>query len=373
MSTGIVAIQLHQLPYNGDWLRVISTVFFVLNVALFVLFTVISCARYIAYPELFRAVLRHPHQSLFLGAFPVGLATILNMVVLVCAPVWGQGWVTLAWVLWWIDGVLALVICFQMAFVIMSNRKSDLAAMTALWLIPIMSVVIVSSSGGLLAAALPNPEHRLWTLIISYVLWGIGMPLAWMILVLYFVRLTIHEPPPREVIVSVFLPIGPLGLGVFSLVSLGKVARDLFPTTKSLPTVANAGDMLYVVSFFVALIMWGFALIWFFIAVATIAESSRVPFNMGWWGFVFPLGIFALSTSAIGLELESRFFKVLGTLVWQVLTACVVLLWIIVAVRTVQRSFTGTMFFAPCLGTDMKAKQLRVRKLEGDTDVEKLA
>ena len=97
---------------------------------------------------------------------------------------------------------------------------------------------------------------------------------------------------------------------------MGKVARDLFPTTKSLPTVANAGDMLYVVSFFVALIMWGFALVWFFIAVATIAESSRVPFNMGWWGFVFPIGSWLprVSTALRSLELTSgdRHFRVVN-------------------------------------------------------------
>ena len=88
--------------------------------------------------------------------------------------------------------------------------------MTALWLIPVVSVVIAASSGGIVAEALKNTQHKLWTLIISYVLWGVGMPLSWMVLVLYFFRLTMHEPVPREVIVSLLLPIGPLGLGGFS-------------------------------------------------------------------------------------------------------------------------------------------------------------
>jgi tellurite resistance protein TehA-like permease len=117
MSTGVVSILLHELPYNGHWLRIISTIFFVLNVVLYVLFLAISCLRYAMWPEMFPAMIRHPQQSLFLGAFPVGLATIIDMVVLVCVPAWGQGMVTLAWVLWWIDGVIALVVCFHMSFV----------------------------------------------------------------------------------------------------------------------------------------------------------------------------------------------------------------------------------------------------------------
>jgi tellurite resistance protein TehA-like permease len=117
MSTGVVAITLHQLPYNGHWLRVISTIFFITNLVLFLLFTVLTILRYALYPELIPKVLRHPHQSLFLATFPVGLATLINMVVLVCAPEWGHGWATFAWVLWWIDSLLALTTCFHLTFV----------------------------------------------------------------------------------------------------------------------------------------------------------------------------------------------------------------------------------------------------------------
>lgn len=88
--------------------------------------------------------------------------------------------------------------------------------MTALWLIPIASIVIVASCGGIVANVLQNPQHRLWTLIISYAFWGIGMPMSWIILTIYFLRLTVHEPLPREAIVSALLPVGPLGVGSFS-------------------------------------------------------------------------------------------------------------------------------------------------------------
>jgi tellurite resistance protein TehA-like permease len=117
MSTGVISIMLHQLPYNGRWLRIISTIYFVLNLAIFLLFTFVSCLRYVLYPGIIRAVLRHPHQSLFLATFPVGFATIINMTVLVCVPVWGHGMAVFAWVLWWIDSALALIACFHLTFV----------------------------------------------------------------------------------------------------------------------------------------------------------------------------------------------------------------------------------------------------------------
>ena len=51
----------------------------------------------------------------------------------------------------------------------MSYRRHELAEMTALYLIPIVAVVIAATSGGLVAGALKNDKHQLWTLVISYV------------------------------------------------------------------------------------------------------------------------------------------------------------------------------------------------------------
>lgn len=118
MSTGVCAIMLHEVPppYDAHWLRILADVFFVLNISLFALFSIITAARYIMYPQILHSVIRHPHQSLFLASFPVGFATIINMMVLACAPAWGKGWATAAWVLWWIDGILALASYFHLTF-----------------------------------------------------------------------------------------------------------------------------------------------------------------------------------------------------------------------------------------------------------------
>lgn len=85
--------------------------------------------------------------------------------------------------------------------------------MTAVWLLPIVSCVVAASSGGIVAAILPNHQYALWTIIASYALWGIGVPLALMVMTIYLQRLTLQKLPAKAVIVSVFLPLGPLGQG----------------------------------------------------------------------------------------------------------------------------------------------------------------
>ena len=110
---------------------------------------------------------------------------------------------------------------------------------------------------------------------------------------------------------------------------LGKASMDVFPKMGTLGTASEldsssatfqlegdavgvmAGEVLYVVGWLVALIMWGFGLAWLFLAVASISRS-RFPFNMGWWGFTFPIGVYAMSTMTLGRKMPSLFFEVSG-------------------------------------------------------------
>ena len=118
MGTGIVSILLNTLPYNGRWLYWISVVFFALNVLLFSIFLVITVLRYIMYPELIHPVLIHPVQSMYLGAFPMGLSTIITMICLVCVPAWGKWTRDLAWGLWIFDAAVSVTVALGTPFIL---------------------------------------------------------------------------------------------------------------------------------------------------------------------------------------------------------------------------------------------------------------
>ncbi|PYH64104.1 TDT family transporter [Aspergillus vadensis CBS 113365] len=351
MGTGIVSILLNTLPYNGQWLYWISVVLFSFNVLLFTIGCIITFLRYTLYPEIFFAMIKHPVQSMFIGTFPMGFATIINMFCFVCVPAWGDWTRNFAWGLWIFDAIFSVITALSLPFLLMAHgTEMQLSSMTAVWLLPIVSCIVAASSGAIVADVLPNPQHALWTVLVSYVLWGIGLPLALMVMVIYLQRLTLHKLPPKAVIVSVFLPLGPLGQGGFGIMKLGQAAQEIFPKTQTLE--AASGPIFYTMGFMIALILWSFGLVWLFFALASIARSKSFPFNIGWWGFTFPLGVYATSTCQMGKELPSEFFRVLGT----ILSLCVVVLWIVVSIGTLRGVVSGRLFFAPCLG-DLKARE----------------
>ncbi|ETS75797.1 hypothetical protein PFICI_12741 [Pestalotiopsis fici W106-1] len=225
--------------------------------------------------------------------------------------------------------------------------------MTAAWLLPIVATIVAAASGAIIASVLPNDQHAIWTVTICYILWGCGVPLAMFTMVIYFQRLTFHHLPPREVLVSVFLPLGPLGQGAFCIIQLGKDAMALFGRNNYVPAAPMAGQIFYVAGILMAFVMWGFGLVWLFFALSSISRM-RFPFNLGWWGFTFPLGVYTVATTTLAKELPSLFFKVLGT----IFSVVVTLLWIVVACGTVWFGFHGKLIFAPCVA-DWEAKEQR--------------
>ncbi|KAJ4394361.1 Plasma membrane sulfite pump involved in sulfite metabolism [Gnomoniopsis smithogilvyi] len=349
MGTGVVSLLLITIPFKADWLYWLSVVFFVLNTILFTSAFTVSVLRYGLYPEIWSVMIRDPTNSLFLGTIPMGFATLVESWYFLCCPYWGHWSVIFAWVAWMIDSVAAFAVTVGLMFLLISeSHQNQLDRITAAQLLPIAATIVASGAGAEVAELLMHIgylDHALGTLVTSYVMWGMSTPFAMTVLVLYYQRLALHKLPPREIIVSSFLPLGPLGMGGYTIFYAGKVARELLPQVEFLSDVSVAGDMLYVMGMLVALIMWGFGIVWMILALATIWSSRPFPFNMGWWGFTFPLGVFAISTITFGVEMPSMFFKVLGTM----FSVAVIMLWCVVAAGTAKGAWTGKLFYAPCL------------------------
>lgn len=70
-----------------------------------------------------------------------------------------------------------------------------------------------------------------------------------------------------------------------------------------------------------------------------------LPFNLGWWGLTFPLGVFTLAVLNLAQQLHFDFIYMAA----YVLAAVLMLLWTLVAAKTAQGFYQGHLFFSPCL------------------------
>ena len=345
MGTGVVALIVSEFPMLKALTWQLGTGLWYFNILLFVLFSVLYGLRWAFYPHEAKQIFQHPSMSLFLGTIPMALATILNGFLKYGQPIYGDTAVQIAQTLWYADVVLALLVAWAVPFAMYRHQEHALQQMTAVWLLPIVACEVAASSGGLLLGHLAADTHAVAILLGSYVLWGVSVLPAFAILTILMLRLVLHKLPEKELAVSSWLALGPIGTGALALLILGQQA----PTVLVSIDLAEMGQLFQYAGIFGSLILLGFGLWWLGIAVMTTLHHAKqdLPFNLGWWGLTFPLGVYTLAILTLAQQLNLAFLYAVG----YAFAAILMLLWSLVATKTAQGFYQGHLFFSPCLKT----------------------
>ncbi|MFW2035653.1 TDT family transporter [Acinetobacter junii] len=343
MGTGVVAMILAQLPFASSILFMLATKLWQFNILLFITFSILYGLRWILFPTEAKQIFNHPNMSLFLGAIPMGLATIVNGFLSFGVHLYGDIAVQIATYLWYLDVFLAVLIAWVVPFCMFSCQDHQLQRMTAVWLLPIVACEVAASSAGLLLQHLAADQHALAILITGYVLWGISVLPAFAILTILMLRLAVHQLPEKEVAISSWLCLGPIGTGALALLLLGQQAPRIL-NAAGLEELATIVPALGVIG---GLVLLGFGLWWFGIAVLTTVRHARtgIPFNLGWWGLTFPFGVLILAIFNLAHQLQFNFLTYIAVALSIVLLA----LWALVMKKTVVGAYSGQLFFSPCL------------------------
>ena len=340
MGTGIVFLLLAQFPAPIAGLHALAYWLFVADALIFAMFAGLFAARWVLFTRDALPLLRHPVQSMFLGALPMALIPLVNGLVLfhpgsALATQWAQH-------LWWIDAALSLATGWLVPWYQFTAQDHSLERMTGVWLLPVVPAEVAASSAGFLAQHLPAAQAQ--SLVVAgYALWGVSVPIAMGILTVLYLRLALHKLPARELGVSTWLSLGPIGTGAFALLTLGAAAPQAFAGTVMAPVAALAGPLGIVG----ALVLWGLGLWWLVTAAALTGIQIRrgLPFNLGWWGFTFPLGVYAAASLTLGLRTQIPFFTAFAAMLIVALLGA----WVVVAARSAHGLWHGHLVYAPCL------------------------
>ncbi|MDO7897571.1 TDT family transporter [Pseudomonas citrulli] len=343
MGTGVLALALAQWPGHVPALRVVGEGLWVFNGLLFILFTGLYAARWLLFFDEARRIFGHSTVSMFFGTIPMGLATVINGLLVFGLPRWGDAVVPLAQALWWVDVAMSVACGVLIPFLMFTRQEHRIDQMTAVWLLPVVAAEVAAASGGLLAPHLADAHGQLIMLVTSYVLWAFSLPVAFSILTILLLRMALHKLPHGNMAASSWLALGPIGTGALGMLLLGNDAPLIF-AANGLPGVGEIAAGLGLVA---GITLWGLGFWWMLMALLITARYLRegIPFNLGWWGFTFPLGVYALATLKLADLLGLAFFSGFGG----ALVALLVLMWLIVARRTLMGAWHGELFVSPCI------------------------
>ncbi|MGQ7959764.1 TDT family transporter [Pseudomonas sp. SP16.1] len=343
MGTGVLALVLAHLPWQLPGLFALAEGLWGFGVALFALFSLLFLLRLVLFRETLWPMLLHPVQSMFLGAIPMGLAVLLKGLLLFGVPRWGEAVYALAHALWWLDAALALLGALLVPYLMFTRQNHALEKLTAVWLLPIIAPEVAASTAGSLAPHLAAADAQ-QLLVVGFVLWGVSLSLAFSLITLVLLRLALHKLPDTDFAATSWLPLGPLATGCLGLLSMGQAAPAAFAGTP----LAGAAELARDLGLLGGLALWGAGLWWLVIASLFTRHYIRdsMPFNLGWWGFTFPLGVFTLATFELHALTGLAFFALIGL----VLTVQLSAVWSLVLSRTLAGVWHGELFQAPCLG-----------------------
>uniref|UniRef100_A0A383VX02 C4-dicarboxylate transporter/malic acid transport protein n=1 Tax=Tetradesmus obliquus TaxID=3088 RepID=A0A383VX02_TETOB len=355
MGTGSMAISIHNFPYSFPGQQALALAAWALNVALFGAFLCLLCCRALCYPASARELLEQPNQSLFFGALPMSISVITGGVATLLVPRCHEPAMAAAYALTWANLPLIAVVALLVPFYMFSVHDLSMHTMTTLWLVPVIPGTAAAAVTGAVSQVHTQHDQAVTLLYLGVCMLAVGLALSYHVLGMYHQRLICHKLPPREVIVSSFIPVGAVGMGGWALLNLAAAADThvrayhlmLSPSAEDaawldavLPAcMASAGVL--------ALCLWAYSGWWLVLAVSSMGQTLRqgIPFTLGWWGAVFPIGTFAGTTLALGHTFHSFAFTVAGA----AFSCCQVAVWLFVASRTLYQGWAGDLFHPPCL------------------------
>jgi len=286
-------------------------------------------------------MLFNPGESLFLGGFAIGTATLIDAALIVnqTYQFGGSAFTWILWGFWWFDLVISYTTAFGMIYIMFVNhcpqgalltilyriltRHHLIEETTSLWVLPIIALIVASATGGNMSQALLHYSTTLATLTVAFSLVAliIGMSLTLMIITLYLTRLLLRGPPSPQVAVAAFIVASPLGTAGSSLLVNGRTLSLIFPgylANSTFPRIELAGQILYALCVCGSFTCWSMAFSWLIISTFTVIVvrlRDNIPFRLSFWGAVFPNGVFALCSVELGEVFHSPFFNYFGV-VW---------------------------------------------------------
>lgn len=343
MGTGILSLALEQFPWSMPRLNAVAEGLWMFNILLFMIFSLMYFSRWVMYFDEAKRIFVHPTASMFFSTIPMGMATLINGLLVFGLPRWGVDVIPVAQMLWWLDVIMSLLCGVFIPYMMFTRQQHSIDQMTAIWLLPVVAAEVTAVSGGLLAPHLADTHSQLSIIIISYVLWAYSVPVALSILVILLLRMVLHKLPHESMAASSWLALGPIGTGALGMLIIGNDAPSIFATNH----LVSIGNIAQGIGFVAGILFWGYGLWWMLLAMLITVRYFRegIPFNLGWWGFTFPLGVFAVATLKLATLIDITFFKGFGAL----LVVILALMWMLVAAKTVHGAWKGTLFFSPCI------------------------
>ncbi|HEY5433947.1 MAG TPA: hypothetical protein VIK13_01825, partial [Candidatus Limnocylindrales bacterium] len=257
MGTAIVGIVSYQNPGQvadlADAMQALGVLMVALSALLAVGLGIPYVARWLRYPDTARADLSNPVLGALYATFPAGLLVLAVGIATVGPSVLSaDATFALVAVLSAFGIVLAFAMSVVFAALLFTSHGVEPQAVNGAWFIPPVVMIIVPLVLVPLAGHVGAADLGL-LLAVGYGAWGMGLLLFVLVASLLYDRLVFHPLPAAPLAPSLWIGLGPIGVGSLALLRLAQVGAPLW---------GDAAPAVGAVSLIGASALWGFGAWW---------------------------------------------------------------------------------------------------------------
>ncbi|MCC6610865.1 MAG: tellurite resistance/C4-dicarboxylate transporter family protein [Burkholderiales bacterium] len=297
MATGIVAIAatLHGWAAFG-------TALFWLNVCFFVALAALTAARVVRHPAAFLEDLQSHSRGV--GFFTVVAATAVlgsQAEIQVSAPAWAAGLWVVACMLWVLVtyGILG-------ALTVKAHKPTLQEGLNGGWLVIVVAAQSVSILTVLVAASATAGELRSGLVFAALTLWlGGGMVYLWLTALIFF-RYTFRPMAPDDLSPPYWINMGAVAISTLA-------GATLFEHLPLVPALADLAPFIKGFTiFYWAMGTWWIPMLLVLGVWRYLLREFPLSYDPLYWGGVFPLGMYCVSTLRLGETVQLPFLATLS-------------------------------------------------------------
>lgn len=335
MGVGIVAGLLYSSPIALPGEHPVGIALFWLLNTVFVMALGLWIGRWFFHTDEALADFHDPARALFYGALAMGINVVGNDYLVIGVHVIAPHLaIVLSEGIWVAGAAVSLFTVIVVPYLLFVHHEVTGEQAHATWLIPVVPTIVAAATGLNLIPFWPAAV-RFDLVAVDLAMFGMTVFLFIMVSALYYARLVYHRRLDEGVVPSVWIEIGPIGMSMATFSTMPLIAPHVFPT---LAPGLHAVGMLF------AIAMWGVGVWWIVIAgLYSLLHITRgrggIPYHLGWWSYVFPLGSFTNGTYAIVHLTHQPMFAVASLLQFLLLAG----FFLIVSARTAHGVWTGAL------------------------------
>ncbi|KAF5352177.1 hypothetical protein D9758_009221 [Tetrapyrgos nigripes] len=348
MGTGAVYVTLSGIQDRNSTVTTIETVFYFINMALFLLNTTTLFIQALVYPRQAWRLMKDPVKGIFVPLIVLSFATIIIGTINYAHP---SGHVTSAsiYALFWVYVAFACITCIPM-LMIWFNKPHDLNKFTPAYAFfdfpnglsapSLMLVGVVAFN--VLRTMDPADTRAVGVLFVGYFFQGLGTFMTFIYIVIYIIRIMTTGFLDGHQANGAFVACGPPGFTALALINLGQHARKILDVHDLI--TPQAGEIWYASSVMTALMLYGLAVFLFFFGVLPYWFKVHKHLNeiLGCWALTFPNVGWINCTSTLGQVLHIPGFRIVHFF----MTCVIFITWCILFTLTATAFWKGLIFYS---------------------------